>query len=82
MDCRKKIDSLFREIEGAVDIWENLEEIKQSLLNSEVWKNWLKEMHSSYKSSQPLKSQRNFYKIFMEVQLILSKNTTAKPWRF
>jgi len=28
MDCKKKIDSLFREIEGAADILRNLEEIK------------------------------------------------------
>jgi len=79
MDCGKKINSLFKEIEGAADMQENLKEMKQLLLNSKTWKNWLKEMHSSYKSSQLLKSQENFYKIFMEAQLIFSKNTTTKP---
>jgi hypothetical protein len=82
MDCGKKIDSLFGEMEGAADMWGNLEEMKQSLLNSEAWKNWLEEMHGSYKPNQPLQSQANFYKILMEAQLILSKDTTAKPWCF
>ncbi len=82
MDCGKKIDSLFREIEGAADTLRNLEEMKQSLLNSEAWQNWLEEMHGSYKSGQPLLSQGNFYEILTEAQSILSKNTAAKPWRF
>src|SRR5437764_11074890 len=38
MDCGKKIDSLFGELEGAADTWGNLEEMKQSLLNSEPWR--------------------------------------------
>src|SRR6266567_9244085 len=54
MDCGKKIDSLFREIEGAADTLRNLEEMKQLLLNSEAWQNWLEEMHGFYKSGQPL----------------------------
>src|SRR5438045_857852 len=34
MDCGKKIESLFRELEGAADTWGNLEEMIQSLLYS------------------------------------------------
>jgi hypothetical protein len=82
MDCGKKIDSLFGEIEGAADTRRNLEEMKQSLLTSEAWQDWLKEMRGSYKSDQPLQSQRNFYEILTEAQSILSKNTAAEPWRF
>ena len=83
MDCGKKIDSLFGELEGAADTWGNLEEMKQSLLNSEAWQDWLEEMHGSYKSDQPLQPQGNFYGILTEAQLILSENNTAaEPWRF
>jgi hypothetical protein len=82
MDCGKKIDSLFGEMGRAADTWGNLEEIKQSLLNSEAWQNWLKEMRGSYKSDQPLQPQGNFYEILTEAQSILSKNTTTEPWLF
>jgi hypothetical protein len=36
IDCGKKINSLFGEIEGAVDTQRNLKEIKQLLLTSEA----------------------------------------------
>lgn len=82
MDCGKKIDSLFGEIEGAADMRGNLEKMKQLLLNSKAWRSWLKEMQGSYKPDQSLKSQGNFYEILTEAQSILSKNTAAEPWRF
>jgi hypothetical protein len=36
MDCKKKINSLFREIEGVVDTQRNLKEIKQLLFTLEA----------------------------------------------
>ncbi len=69
-------------MEEAVNIQGDLEEIKQLLLNLKAWQNWLKEMRGPYKSNQLLQPQGNFYEIFMEMQLILSKNITAKPQRF
>ena len=39
MDYKNKINSLFKEIEGAVDTQKNLKKIKQLLFTLKVWQN-------------------------------------------
>jgi hypothetical protein len=54
MDCGKKINSLFKEIEGVIDTQRNLKEIKQLLFTLKVWQNWLKKIYGFYKFNQLL----------------------------
>jgi hypothetical protein len=39
MNCGKKINSLFKKIEGVVDTQGNLKEIKQLLFTLKAWQN-------------------------------------------
>src|SRR2546421_2702660 len=77
MDCEKKIDLLFGELEEAADVLGSLEDMKLSLLNSKAWQDWLEEMNGSYISEQPLRPQKNFHEILTEAQSILTKKIKA-----
>ena len=73
--CKAKIDSLFEELEGAADVWGDLEKMVQLLFESDAWKKWDEEMGQTYNPKESLQSQEKFYDVLQEAQSVLAKNT-------
>jgi hypothetical protein len=53
MECEKKIDFLYGKVEGAV-AWEKLDNMKESLLTSKAWQDWLTDMTQPHDPRTPL----------------------------
>src|SRR5436309_83707 len=73
IECEKKIDFLYGKVEGAV-AWGKLDNMKESLLISKAWQDWLTDM-----------TQEKFTELLTTAQSILVENKkglSAEPHRF
>jgi len=73
MDCAEKIDFLCGKVKGAV-VWEELDNMKESLLISKAWKDWLTEMTLAHDPKAPLRAQGKFSELLTTAQSILVEN--------
>jgi hypothetical protein len=83
MECEKKIDFLYGKVEGAV-AWEKLDNMKESLLISKAWQDWLTDMTQPHDPRTPLRAQEKFTELLTTAQSILAekKSLGTEPHRF
>jgi hypothetical protein len=85
MECAEKIDILYGKVEGAV-AWEKLDNMKESLLTSKAWEDWLTDMTQPHDPRTPLRAQEKFTKLLTTAQSILVENRKGlgaeEPYRF
>lgn len=84
MECEKKIDFLYGKVEGAV-AWEKLDNMKESLLISKAWQDWLTDMTQPHDLRTPLRAQEKFIELLTTAQSILVENKKglgAEPYCF